>query len=388
MEHPISISELGPAAAKVCGPKVPAAIKMMAADGLAPLGPKDLVSALYALTYDTDEKVARKALTTLERLPDNILLGAVDTIENGGVLDGLARRCASRLEALQRILLRSASLGETAAFLASTVDDEKTLEIIASNEQRMLAHPAIIEALYHNKKARMSTVDRAVELAVRNGIELFGIPCFEEVKRALSGELIPEPTDEPTPDDTFFRENVDDALAKDIDESAVDLALLSEDEVGQEELKKRKAEERLDESAAQKVQSIEQSLSRLTTSAKIRVATLGNSSQRAVLIRDSNKLVAMAVVRSPGLKDSEVMLYSRYRSLPEEAIRYIASNREWTKHYRVKLNLVQNPRCPLEFALRFLLHLRTNDIRSLERDKNIPQAIAKAAKQLRTKRSG
>lgn len=388
MEHPIPIGELGPGAARVCGPQVPANLKMMAADGLAPLGPKDLVSALYVLSYDPDEKVAKKARTTLEKLPDKILLGAIDTIDNPGVLDGLSHRCSLRREALQRILLSNATLGETAAHLASTVKDEKTLEIIASNEQRMLEHPAIIEALYHNKAARMSTVDRAVELAVRNGVELLGIPSFEEVKKALRGELIPEPTSEPNPDDEFFKKTVDDTSVEEIDESAVETILFNEDEIGEDELKKRSREAGADETAKKKVQSIEQSLSKLTTSAKIRVATLGSSSQRAILIRDSNKLVAMAVVRSPALKDSEVMLYSRYRSLPEEAIRFIASNREWTKHYRVKLNLVQNPRCPIEYALRFLPHLRTNDIRSLERDKNIPQAVAKAAKQLRTKRSG
>ena len=49
--------------------------------------------------------------------------------------------------------------------------------------------------------------------------------------------------------------------------------------------------------AKNKVESVEQSLARLTVSGKIRVANLGNAVQRAVLIRDANKLVVLAVIK-------------------------------------------------------------------------------------------
>jgi len=124
----------------------------------------------------------------------------------------------------------------------------------------------------------------------------------------------------------------------------------------------------------------------MTVSQKIRVATLGNANQRAVLVRDANKLVVMAVLKSPGLGDSEVIRYSQARSLPEEAIRHIAQKREWTKLYQVKLNLVNNPRTPLQDALRFLTHLRPNDVRLLENSREVPRAICNAARQLRSKR--
>jgi hypothetical protein len=54
----------------------------------------------------------------------------------------------------------------------------------------------------------------------------------------------------------------------------------------------------------------------------------------------------------------------------------------------VKLNLVQNPRTPIQDALRFLNHLRPHDVRGLERSRDVPQAIANAAKNLRAKRGG
>ena len=58
-------------------------------------------------------------------------------------------------------------------------------ELIATNEERMLAHPAIIERLYMNKATRMSTADRIIEIAVRHRLELTGIPAYKEVSIAI-----------------------------------------------------------------------------------------------------------------------------------------------------------------------------------------------------------
>ena len=56
-----------------------------------------------------------------------------------------------------------------------------------------------------NRSARMSTADRVLELAVRNGTEL-DIPAFREAATAIRDEPIPEPTEQPTPDDILYAE--------------------------------------------------------------------------------------------------------------------------------------------------------------------------------------
>ena len=374
MHHPIDVQRLSPQIQKICGPGAPAPMKVMAAGGLAPLKPVDLVTVLYLLSHDADTSIAEKAEKSLSGMPPNVLLGVLDQLTDPELLDGIIRCLPGNIEAQQKVLLNRTAVAETVVWIVRNTTDDKTLEITASNEDRMLKNPAIIEALYHNKAARMSTVDRAVELAVRNGLELDGIPCFKEIKAALTGVEISAPTEVPTEEDSRFAGTLDDRVFHELDNEMVDAALDSEELQPEEHV--------------EKVLTAQQSLTVMNASSKIRVATLGSPIQRAILIRDSNKLVVMAVVKSPALNDSEVMRFARFRTLPEEAVRYIASNREWTKHYSVKLNLVQNPRCPLEFTLRFLPHLRLNDLRSLGRDKNIPQAVARAAKQLMTKRSG
>jgi hypothetical protein len=65
----------------------------------------------------------------------------------------------------------------------------------------------------------------------------------------------------------------------------------------------------------------------------------------------------------------------------EGVLRIIAQNREFTRNYQVKLNLVSNPRTPFSFASRIIPHLRESDLRSLARSKNVPGSVAKAVKQ-------
>lgn len=372
MEHPVSLDTQPAGVKKICNSKAPPQLKAMAAGGLAPLKPDELVTVLYLLSYDEDAKIGQKAKKSLQGMPPNVLHGALEKLTNPTVIDGVAHLIDLKPESEQKILLNRQTAAETVVFLVSVIQDDRSLELVASNEARLLQSPEIIEALFHNPKTRMSTVDRAVELAIRNGIELNGIPTFKELKAAITGELIPEPTEEPTPDDLLFEKGLSAEEWRSLDEESVD-AVYNEEVEETEEIRKN-------------VESVEQSLAKMNASSKIRIATLGNSTQRSVLVRDSNKLVVLAVLKSPAINEAEVRRFSRFKTLPDEAVRYIAGNRDWTKHYAVKLSLVQNPRCPIEYTLRFLPHIRVPELRGLSRDKNVPQAVARAAKQLLQKR--
>jgi hypothetical protein len=53
---------------------------------------------------------------------------------------------------------------------------------------RLLRCPALVEALYFNKNARMSSVSRALELCARNGVRLDGIPAYAEMATAIMAD--------------------------------------------------------------------------------------------------------------------------------------------------------------------------------------------------------
>ncbi|MEE9384551.1 MAG: hypothetical protein V3V08_14190 [Nannocystaceae bacterium] len=113
---------------------------------------------------------------------------------------------------------------------------------------------------------------------------------------------------------------------------------------------------------------------------KIRVALMGDQFDRSILVRDSNKMVAMATIKSPKIRDDEAVAYSSNRSLSHDVIRYIAVRREWVRLYAIKFNLVMNPKTPLSRAMGLLPHLHAGDVRKVARSKNISSALAKAAK--------
>jgi hypothetical protein len=115
---------------------------------------------------------------------------------------------------------------------------------------------------------------------------------------------------------------------------------------------------------------------------KIRLATIGNAYCRKMLVRDSNKLVAMTVIRSPQITDMEIRQFAGSTNVCDDVIRYIANSRECSKDYPVKMALVSNPKCPLGSSLRFLPYLHQDDLRNIARSRNIPGALATAAKKL------
>jgi hypothetical protein len=127
-------------------------------------------------------------------------------------------------------------------------------------------------------------------------------------------------------------------------------------------------------------------LSRMTVPQKIRLATIGDAFIRSTLIRDAIRPVALAAIKAPTVTEVEVKKYAGNTSLHEDVIKYIASRRDWTKAYAVKLALVQNPKTPLPASMRLLPHLRERDMRGLSKSKGIPSALAAQARKFLTQK--
>jgi hypothetical protein len=128
-------------------------------------------------------------------------------------------------------------------------------------------------------------------------------------------------------------------------------------------------------------------LAQMTVSQRIRRAMLGNASERLLLVRESNRLVAAAAIKSPGIQENEVVRISASRNVSEDVLRIIAMDREWTRSHQIKLNLVQNPRTPFAFSSKLIQHLREHELKSLARSKNVTGAVAQAARQQLSRRN-
>jgi hypothetical protein len=371
----LALEELSEPLRKVFAPGAPAPLRMMAARGLAPMGPADLVTALYQLSLDGDPNVAGAAEKTAGGLPDRILSAALPGALDARVLDWFARKLLLKPALLELIVLNIATDDDTFVHLAGSCA-ERELELIAANEQRTLRHPPIIEALYFNKQARMSTVDRLIELAVRNGVRIEGIPQFDAAAEAIQAQGPPVFNGQDFEIDSQFQAAV--VATDDLDRRIQSHAAEGEEKLLEEADKLLSDEQKLESDQELKKRRIQD----LPLTAKIRLATIGNASARLVLVKDTNKVVAMAAVHSPALSDLEAEAISQSRQVSREVLGVLARNKSFLKQYRVKLNLAFNPKTPLDVTLKIISHLHEGDVKKLAKSKNVPAQVMTVARRL------
>jgi hypothetical protein len=325
------------------------------------LRPADIVTVLCALILDGEKPIADTALGTFSNLPPPILSGALGADLPEAVIEVFAKNYTRDHQVIEK-LLRMPRIGTAALERLADAADEAAGELIATNERLMLQNPTVIEKLYMNKRVRMSTAERLLELAVRNGLEL-GIAAFKEAAAAIQDQLIPEPTEEPTFDDVLFVQTEQIARQCSLDRDEEDTH--ERDEEGEERLRN-------------KFVPLYAQISQMTVSQKIRRAQLGTAAERLLLVRDANRLVSSAAAKSPLMRENEAVQVTASRTVSDDVLRIIAQNREFTRNYQVKLNLVTNPRTPFSFASRLVPYLRDNDLRALSRSKNITGAVSSA----------
>jgi hypothetical protein len=360
----IELESLGPAAQKVLSEGAPLPAQMMAAKGVIPgAKPHEIVIVIAELARRPDEKLSEAARGTLGKLPPPILTGALTQDLPGSVTLTLAQLYTGNHAVIESLLRMPRITGAALELLAGAAD-ERAGELIATNEELMLKHPVVIEKLYMNKRVRMSTADRLIELCVRNNIEL-SIPAFKEAAMAIKNELIPEPSEEPTFDDVLFRET---------HELAEQLALGDNEDT-------HEVDEEGEEKVKPKVVPLYARMAEMTVSQKVRCATLGSAAERLLCVRDSNRLVAAAAAKSPLLKEPEAVAISASRVVSEDVLRILAMNKDFTRNYQIKLNLVANPRTPFSFSSRLVPMLRESELKMLSKSKNVSGAIATAVRQ-------
>jgi hypothetical protein len=113
---------------------------------------------------------------------------------------------------------------------------------------------------------------------------------------------------------------------------------------------------------------------------RMKLAMKGTKGQRAQLIRDSNKLVAAAVLSSPKLTESEVEAFAKMANVSEDVLRTIATNRTWVKNYGVVAGLTRNPKTPPGISMQMVQRLNERDLKMLAIDRNVPEGVRLAAR--------
>jgi len=136
------------------------------------------------------------------------------------------------------------------------------------------------------------------------------------------------------------------------------------------------------DAAEQKRVTVLQKVARLNVGQRIKLGFIGNKEERAILIRDTARLVQNAVLQSPKLTDAEVESFAGAKNLTENVFREINRHRRFLKLYPVVRNMVNNPKCPLDISLTLIKTLMVHDLKSLRHSKSVPDTIRKVAAKL------
>ncbi|MEZ4463976.1 MAG: hypothetical protein R3F43_05495 [bacterium] len=346
--------------------EAPAQARMVVARGTLPMPPVVQACALYQLQVTSDDEVRQAAVDTMKRMAPGVLRQVASEALPPVVLDWIADLFSTQQPVVRAVLLNTHTDGDTFVRLAR-VGDEATTETIALNQARLLSTPGLIQALYLNRNTRASTADRIVDFGVRSKVDLSDLPCYDEILAAIQGTT-PVSEAQAAAADAAFREMAARAAAEEgapEEEIPEDGPTPDDDAEEGDEPAEAEPEKGGSKSAAGRIAD-------LNIAQRVRLAMLGSRGDRAVLIKDSNKIVTRAVIRSPAVTDAEAMMYAALKSLPEEIVSYIAHNKKWTRHYQMKKLLVYNPKTPVGDAMRFLPYLRAGDLKSVARSRAIP----------------
>ena len=126
-------------------------------------------------------------------------------------------------------------------------------------------------------------------------------------------------------------------------------------------------------------------LSSLAVIDRMKLAMKGSREQRAQLVRDTNRLVAAAVLSSPKLTDAEVEAFTKMGNVSEETMRTIGSNRGWLKNYGILAGVVRHPKTPPAISMQLVARLNPRDLKGLTTDRNVQEGLRQLARKLTTK---
>jgi hypothetical protein len=123
-----------------------------------------------------------------------------------------------------------------------------------------------------------------------------------------------------------------------------------------------------------------QRLAAMSFTDRLKAAMKGTREIRAILIRDTNKMIAAAVLSSPMLTEPEVESFARMANVSEDVLRTIGTNRAWLKNYSVVIALTKNPKTPVALSMNLIQRLGDRDLNMLSVDRNVPESLRAAAR--------
>lgn len=335
---------------------------LLVARGFLPLPQEELIAVLVFLTRSEDQEIQEQARISMREIPPRIVVGFARNPDLDPALLQTLAESTNDPAVLEAVLRNRTTSDETIVALASRVPGSLQ-DVIVVNQERILRTPAILEALLANTSLSGDVRRRALELREE----------FFEKRRPAKEEPLPElpPLDEEplTPEQ----------------QAELD-ALLLEAQAFDQQQPEPPPEEPPEIAQDESADSAWRRIAKMTVAQKVQCAFRGGQTERSILIRERNKLVATSVIRSPRITDNEVEGYAGMRNIEEDILRIIGMNRTWMSKYSIMTALVRNPKAPIGVVLPLINRLTLRDLKSLTGDKGVSETVRQSAKRLYVQR--
>lgn len=384
----------------------PQPAKLAAARGILPLAQNDLLEILVALAVGADKELADNARQTLHSQEKAALQNAMHSTEIAPrVLDFFAGADNLPVELCEAIVQNPQTHEESIVKLARKATKGELLELISFNQQLLIKHPAIIDAIIANPYRTSEAERRAQEIKreffekergaaqIANELRAQGKEAAAEFVENSDFAENPEDSDLSFEDAVLLASHIEVPDAE-IDDSWLSLDLIEElyeetEQQREEIVNKILGELRFEEDSvsAERISMLNR-IMKMNMKDRMKLAMKGDREARNLLIRDPNRIVAQAVVQNPKITEQEVEKIATMRTVPEEVLRLIAVNRNWSRNYQIMYKLAQNPRTPLSNSMGILTRLQTKDLLAMSKNRNISEAIRKQAFRLANARVG
>jgi NACalpha-BTF3-like transcription factor len=397
----LEVTSKNPVVQAVVSGSAPPQARMAAARGMLPLAQEEMLELLVALRADSHADVARAADETLStQEPTALSAAASEPSTPAPVLAYLATRVDLGRAAQEAVALNVSTPDEAIVELARVTGEGAVLEVISINQQRLIRAPQIIDAVLSNP-ARTPDSERRVRETRREFFEKErGARQVADEMRARGmnaaaeffeeAESVGKEGDLSLEDAWLIAQHIE-VSDEDIDDSWLPsewLEELIEDTFEQREAAAaRLIAEASAESAAPDRVALIRRIMLMKVKDRMKLGMKGDREARSILIRDSNRIVAQAVINNPRITDQEVEAIAAMRTVSDEVLRLIAMNRAWARQYPIIHNLARNPRTPLPTAMTILMRLQTKDLKNLSQNRNVPEAVRRQALRLSSARS-
>lgn len=338
--------------------QLPESARQAVVQGFMPLEPGELITAISILVGD-DPSLLPDAQATFEQMPIGVQIEYFQNRElDPKILDFFLSTMALQPEVKSEALLNPRASGRILVAIAPTLEAD-LLDLVVNNQVKIQETPEIIDALRENPQIGINHLQK-----------------LDDYKRLLFRELV-------SPAEELEETPIEEVVEKAVEEAREYVAVFGKEKVTARDIAKDSQPEEADKKA-----SALQQVTAMTVPQKIQAAIKGGREIRSILVRDANRLVCSAVIKSPRITEAEIDFYSNLRNVQTDVLRLIAMNREWVRNYKIMLNLVRNPRTPLALTMRLLPSIMKKDLRALTHDRGIPEALRKSAKRfLQTGRS-